>query len=82
MELSEDSFKILYINTYAQTKFSNDKQLQLQDLISTYKCDIIHLQEVEVCDEIFQQCQFIKNNFIVRRKKNIVALMLDCLQYV
>ena len=60
---NSNNLKILYINTYGQTKFTSDKQLQLQDMIRHYKCDIIHLQETDCDDDTFANCNFIQNNF-------------------
>ena len=55
--------RIIYINTYGQTKFTVQKQLQIDDIAKKYKSDIIHLQESHMDSESFQQCSFIKNNF-------------------
>ena len=55
----------MYLNTYGQTKFHQDKQLQVQDLIKSYNCDIVHLQETEINENSFQNCNFFKNNFTI-----------------
>ena len=58
-----NSLKILYLNTYGQTKFTSEKQLQVQDMIIHLCCDIIHLQETDCNEASFQHCSFIQNNF-------------------
>ena len=57
--------KILYINIKGQSKFTLEKQLQLADLIRHYDSDIIHLQESDVDENVFEHCHFIKNNFML-----------------
>ena len=65
MDALERSLSILYINTRGQTKFTLQKQLQIQDLIKKYKCDIVHLQETDADENVFEHCGFIKNNFTI-----------------
>ena len=59
------SFSILSINIRGQTKLTIQKQLQIQDMLKYYQCDIMHLQETDVDDDTFQSCSFIMNNFTV-----------------
>ena len=56
---------ILNLNTYGQTKFTPEKQLEVQDMIKFYKCDIIHLQESDCNEDTFKHCNYVKNNFIL-----------------
>ena len=65
MSCSASNLGILYINTRGQTKFTLEKQMQIDDLNRHYKSDIIHLQEVDVDGNVFEHCSFIKNNFSV-----------------
>ena len=59
------NLRILYINTYGQTKFTIQKQLQIEDIIKKFKSDIIHLQESHFDTQSFEHCRFIKSNFSV-----------------
>ena len=61
----QKSLRILYINTYGQSKFTVQKQLQIEDLVKKYKSDIIHLQETHLDAQAFEHCSFIRNNFSV-----------------
>ena len=61
----QKNIRILYINTYGQTKFTVQKQLQIEELIKLYNCDIVHLQETHFDDETFKHCPFIRNNYLV-----------------
>ena len=56
--------RVLYINIRGQSKFSLEKQLQLTDLIRHYKSDIIHLQEIDIDENVFEHCSFIKKILI------------------
>ena len=58
-----NNFTIFYLNTYGQTKFTTEKQKQIQDLFSFYQCDLIHLQETDINDSDFENCHFLRNNF-------------------
>ena len=53
------------MNTFGQTKFTLQKQLQIQDMIRFYKSDIIHLQKTDTDSDTFKQCSFILNNYAV-----------------
>ena len=59
------ALRIIYINTYGQTKFTVQKQFQIEDIAKKYKSDIIHLQESHVDAQSFEHCNFIKSNYRV-----------------
>ena len=61
--MTKYNFRILYINTYGQTKMTMEKQLQIQDILKHKSCDIIHLQEVDFDGFTFENCHFILNNY-------------------
>ena len=61
----QKNLSILYINTYGQTKYTIQKQLQIEDIVKKYKSDIIHLQESQFDAQSFEHCQIIKSNFSV-----------------
>ena len=63
--MSETTIDILYLNVRGQTKFYDDKQKQLQDMIMHHNCDIIHLQETDFDDDTFYNCSFIKSNYLI-----------------
>ena len=68
IEMSDSSFStltILYVNIRGQTKFYLDKQLQLQEMIKRFNCDIVHLQESHIEDDTFSKCDYIRNNYSV-----------------
>ena len=65
MNNGDNLVNILYLNTRGQTKFTLEKQLQLNDLVRYLKCDIVHLQETDMDENVFEHCHFIKNNFNV-----------------
>ena len=61
----QKNIRILYINTYGQTKFTVQKQLQIENAARKYKSDIIHLQESHLDAQSFEHCSFLKSNFSV-----------------
>ena len=62
---NNSNLRIMYLNTQGQTKFTHEKQLHIKDLICEHKCDILHLQEVEIDSDSFSRCPFITNNFTI-----------------
>ena len=50
---------ISYLNIKGQTGFKLDKQFQVEDFLKQSKSDILHLQEVHIEDDTFEQCNFI-----------------------
>ena len=48
------------MNIQAQTKFGTSKQLQLQDIVIKFNIDVLHLQEVDINNDTFEICDFIK----------------------
>ena len=61
----KDILTISYLNIKGQTGFKVDKQFQVEDFLKQSKSDILHLQEVNIDDDTFEQCNFIKSNFSV-----------------
>ena len=59
------NLRIVYLNTYGQTKLTVQKQLQIEDIAKMYNTDIIHLQESHVDAESFNHCSFIKTNYSI-----------------
>ena len=74
--MNETTLTIFYLNIRGQTKFYDDKQQQLQDLIMHYGCDIFHLQETDFNDDTFKNCSFIKSNYqvISNNSEQVMAL--------
>ena len=62
-KISENSLVIAYINIHGQSNLSEAKQVQLEDFIKYNKVDIAHLQETEICDTTFSNCNFISSSF-------------------
>ena len=60
---NKNIIRVAYLNMHGQSNFSQAKQIQLEDFIKTNKVDIAHLQETEICDEVFSNCHFINSNF-------------------
>ena len=63
--------KIMYMNSYGQTKFTVQKQLQIEDIVKKLRCDIIHIQESDLDDQTFDSCSFIKNNYNLLRNNSL-----------
>ena len=63
MSLVDNSICISYINTHGQSGLTESKQLQIEDFMKQYKVDIGHLQEIEICDTSFSNCNFISSSF-------------------
>ena len=51
------------MNIHGQTKLPTLKQLQIEDSLKYNNIDILHLQESDIDEETFSQCNFISSNF-------------------
>ena len=51
------------MNIHGQSKLTTVKQLQIQDFIKHNKIDILHMQEIEIDEESFSECDLISSNF-------------------
>ena len=60
-----NSLVISYLNIHGQTGLQFDKQLQIEEFVKYSRSDIIHLQEIDIQDDTFNECNFIKSNFTV-----------------
>ena len=65
------NLKIMYMNTYGQTKLTLQKQLQIEDIVKKFRCDIIHMQESNLDDQSFDSCSFIKNNYNLLKNNSL-----------
>ena len=54
---------IAYINIQGQSKLSEAKQVQIEDFVKFNKIDVAHIQESEISDETFSNCNFISSSF-------------------
>ena len=63
MNQEESILTIACMNIHGQTNIPTVKQLQIQDFIKYNKIDILHLQEIEISDKTFSQCDFISSSY-------------------
>ena len=61
----KDILTISYLNIRGQTGFKLDKQFQVEEFLKQSKSDILHLQEIHMEDDSFEQCNYIKSSFSV-----------------
>ena len=54
------SFRIGYINIYGQTGFSSNKVLELESFINYHKLDVVCLQETEISQNTFSECNILR----------------------
>ena len=59
----KNSLTVGFINIRGQSKLNIEKQLQIEDFLKRYKCDILHLQETNIENETFSSCCYISNNY-------------------
>ena len=53
MSLDNRILKIAFMNIHGQSKLPLVKQKQIEDFVKQNKIDILHLQEIKICDETF-----------------------------
>ena len=54
---------LAYLNVHGQSKLTESKQLQIEDFLKYNNVDVAHLQETDICDETFSNCNFISSSF-------------------
>ena len=60
---SNNIITVGFINIRGQTGLSLSKQLQIEKFIRENDIDILHLQEANIEDETFSNCNLIASNF-------------------
>ena len=59
------SFKIGYLNLRAQTGFGTTKQAQVEHFVKQHMFDILHLQEAQILEDSFENCDYITGNYSI-----------------
>ena len=59
------------MNIRGQSKLHAEKQLQIENFLKQYKCDILHLQETNIEPETFSSCSFISNNYEILHNNSL-----------
>ena len=54
---------IAYLNIHGQSTMSEAKQVQIEDFIKFNNIDVAHLQEIEIHEETFSNCNFISSSY-------------------
>ena len=52
-----------FMNIRGQSRLNVDKQIQIEDFLKKYKCDILNLQETNIQPETFSTCNYISSNY-------------------
>ena len=66
-----NSLIVGFINIRGQSKLYIEKQLQIENFLKQYKCDILHLQETNIEHETFSNCHFISSNYNILQNNSI-----------
>ena len=68
---STSSLSVAFLNIRGQSGLKIEKQVQIEAFIRQHKCDILHLQEVNIDSESFSTCDFISSNFNIIQNNSI-----------
>ena len=63
MSTENRALTIAFMNIQRQTKLPLTKQLQIEDFVKKHQVDILHIQEIEICEESFSDCNFLSESF-------------------
>ena len=66
-----NSLIVGFLNIRGQSKLYIEKQLQIEEFLKQYKCDILHLQEINIEDETFSNCHIISSNYNILQNNSI-----------
>ena len=59
------------MNIHGQSKLPIAKQLQIQDCIKYNNIDILHMQECDIGEETFSECDFLSSSFNIIYNNNL-----------
>ena len=59
MHNKNEILSIGFINIRGQTGLTSAKQAQIQSFLVKQEIDILHLQEINICDDSFSTCDVI-----------------------
>ena len=62
-DFSIRNFISRFMNICGQTGLSNAKQTQIESFITQQKLDVLHLQEINICEDSFSNCNVISSSF-------------------
>ena len=66
MAETEQQFLVIsYLNIRGQTGLPIEKQYQIEEFLKQSKSDILHLQEANIDENTFSECNYIEFNFTV-----------------
>ena len=54
---------IAFINVRGQSNLNESKQKQIEAFAKYNNCDIVHLQEAQIEEETFSNCEFITSSY-------------------
>ena len=60
---SDNILTLAYLNIHGQSNLTDTKEMQIEDFMKFNKIDIAHLQEIEISDTSFSNCNFISSAF-------------------
>ena len=63
MTFQRPNLVVATLNIQAQSGFGQPKQQQIQDFLKRFNIDILHLQEIEINSETFEQCKYISSKY-------------------
>ena len=63
MENTDQVLSIGFINIRGQTGLSRAKQVQIESFLTKQCLDVLHLQEINICDDSFSSCDSICSSF-------------------
>ena len=58
-----NSIIIGFMTIRGQSRLNTDKQIQIEDFLKKYKCDILNLQETDIQPETFSTCKYTSSNY-------------------
>ena len=66
-----NSLIVGFMNIKGQSKLHIEKQLQIEEFLKRYKCDILHLQETNIEQETFSTCNYISSNYNILQNNSL-----------
>ena len=76
----ENSLVVATMNIRGQTGLDIGKQKQIEDFLKQNNIDILHCQEIEICESTFESCNFINSSYEILQNNS--SMIVRCVVVV
>ena len=76
---ADQTLTVGFLNILGQTKLKQPKQNQIQFIMQEHKIDILHLQETNILEDTFKNCNLISSSYNIISNNSPTNYGTSCL---